>query len=599
MIILKTLRWHNVFSYGKDNVIELDRHQVVQLVGKNGHGKSSIALVLEEVLFNKNSKGIKKADILNRYVKDKSYSIELVFEQDGSTYEIKTNRGSSQTVSFYKDGDNISAHTATATFKLIEDTLGIDHKAFSQLVYLASSGALEFLTSTDTTRKKFLVDLLNLTKYMNAFEHFKAVAKQVSDDVLALQTKIKTTESWLEKHSKEDLTEKPTIGIPVWEDKPEVELAETTKLLNDIVKNNKKISQNEVYKQQLSSIPVEDLTAPTPIIESDKPYLTDLGSARLTVKNADTFIKSISALKDTCPTCKQPINKDILAELMSQQEDIKNAAQAAITRLNQKIDEIGKLSKETERVAKLKNDWETYHSLIDNSLPTEPYDEEGLKDKVNELNKVISHRKKELDTALAEYEKVAAHNSRIKVILEQMQEMRNSLEIYTTELSGISFRLNILQILQKTFSTNGLIAYKIECLVKDLEILANEYLAELSDGRFQLTFKIAGGDKLNVVISDNGNDIDILALSGGERARVNTATLLAIRKLMQSLSSVRINLLILDETIDSLDVDGKEKLVEILVKEQELNTFIVSHGFTHPLLEKISVIKEQNISRLE
>ena len=180
-----------------------------------------------------------------------------------------------------------------------------------------------------------------------------------------------------------------------------------------------------------------------------------------------------------------------------------------------------------------------------------------------------------------------------------MQEMRNSLEIYTTELSGISFRLNILQILQKTFSTNGLIAYKIECLVKDLEILANEYLAELSDGRFQLTFKIAGGDKLNVVISDNGNDIDILALSGGERARVNTATLLAIRKLMQSLSSVRINLLILDETIDSLDVDGKEKLVEILVKEQELNTFIVSHGFTHPLLEKISVIKEQNISRLE
>jgi len=136
-------------------------------------------------------------------------------------------------------------------------------------------------------------------------------------------------------------------------------------------------------------------------------------------------------------------------------------------------------------------------------------------------------------------------------------------------------------------------------MIKNLEDLANEYLAELSDGRFQITFTVSSSDKLNVVITDNGKDIDILALSGGERARVNTATLLAIRKLMQSLSNARINLLVLDETIDALDVDGKEKLVEVLLKEEHLNTFLVSHGFTHPLLEKITVVKENNISRLE
>ncbi len=124
-------------------------------------------------------------------------------------------------------------------------------------------------------------------------------------------------------------------------------------------------------------------------------------------------------------------------------------------------------------------------------------------------------------------------------------------------------------------------------------------MADLSGGRFQLTFKVSSGDKLNVIITDNGRDIDILALSGGERARVNTATLLAIRRLMQSLSNARINLLILDETVDALDAEGKEKLVEVLLKEEHLNTFLVSHGFTHPLLDKISVVKEANISRLE
>ena len=104
MITLKTLKWDNLFSYGKGNVIEFDKYPIIQLIGKNGHGKSSIALVLEECLFNKNSKGIKKADILNRYVKDKSYSIELSFDKDGDEYVIKTTRGSTQTVSLYKNG---------------------------------------------------------------------------------------------------------------------------------------------------------------------------------------------------------------------------------------------------------------------------------------------------------------------------------------------------------------------------------------------------------------------------------------------------------------------------------------------------------------
>ena len=66
-----------------------------------------------------------------------------------------------------------------------------------------------------------------------------------------------------------------------------------------------------------------------------------------------------------------------------------------------------------------------------------------------------------------------------------------------------------LEILKKAFSTNGLLAYKIENLVKELEELANSYLAELSDGRFTLEF-IVSNDKLNVQITDNENIVDIL-----------------------------------------------------------------------------------------
>ena len=54
MITLKKLTWSNCFSYGSDNELDLNDNTVTQLVGTNGTGKSSIPLILEEVLFNKN-----------------------------------------------------------------------------------------------------------------------------------------------------------------------------------------------------------------------------------------------------------------------------------------------------------------------------------------------------------------------------------------------------------------------------------------------------------------------------------------------------------------------------------------------------------------
>ena len=48
-----------------------------------------------------------------------------------------------------------------------------------------------------------------------------------------------------------------------------------------------------------------------------------------------------------------------------------------------------------------------------------------------------------------------------------------------------------------------------------------------------------------------------------------------------------------------LDDLGREKLVEVLTQEENLNTYVVSHGWTHPLLEKIEVVKKENISRLD
>ena len=209
----------------------------------------------------------------------------------------------------------------------------------------------------------------------------------------------------------------------------------------------------------------------------------------------------------------------------------------------------------------------------------------------------MGRAKSEVERIAKENEQRTRHNTRIQVIQEQTDEFCAQLEKAQEKLKSIGELSSNLEVLKKSFSTNGLVAYKIENLVKELEELANHYLAELSDGRFTLEFVVTN-DKLNVQVTDNGNVVDILALSSGELARVNTATLVAIRKLMSSISKSKINVLFLDEVINVLDETGREKIVEVLLQE-DLNTYIVSHGWSHPLLEKIEVIKCDNVSKLE
>ena len=221
-----------------------------------------------------------------------------------------------------------------------------------------------------------------------------------------------------------------------------------------------------------------------------------------------------------------------------------------------------------------------------------------MQEKITTLKERISHAKSQIQEIATENEERTKKNTRVQVILEQTAEFETELEGITDKLSKVEEKAGHIEVLKKAFSTNGLIAYKIENMVKELEDLANDYLAELSDGRFSINFVVTN-DKLNVEVTDNGNIIDITALSSGELTRVNTATLIAIRKLMSSISKSRINVLFLDEVINVLDEQGREKLVEVLLREEGLNTYIVSHGWTHPLLDKIEVLKTDNISRLE
>lgn len=597
MITLKRLKWNNCFSYGDNNELDLDSSNVTQIIGKNGMGKSSIPLIIEEVLYNKNSKGIKKADIPNRYIND-GYDIHLSFTKEDILYEVIVIRKASIKVKLLKDGEDISSHTATNTYKTLQDILGIDFKTFSQLVYQNTNSSLQFLTATDTNRKKFLIDLLHLEEYVVLFEVFKEASRQVNVTITEVNATIATIEKWLHDNKLESTTILPMLNLEIDTNEDEESLRSLLREFENISEKNKKIKTNNSYKDLFKQININKANEieAKELLSYDS-LQTEEGSIKASVANSNRLLEKLLKLGDKCPTCEQTVDKRFKKDLIQVELDNVKEAEERSGDISREIKKIKDNNSQYNVKVGIQKDWEDLYSRIDHSLSSEQVDGDKLTGRIEAIRTRIHEAKDKLGEIEKENQKRTRHNSRIEIIQEQTKAFEESLNEAEDQVSKHNKVFINLEILKKAFSTNGLLAYKIENLVKELEELVNTYLAEFSDGRFTLEFVVLN-DKLNVQITDNGKIVDILALSSGELARVNTATLIAIRKLMSSISKSRLNILFLDEVVSVLDDQGREKLVEVLTEEENLNTYVVSHGWTHPLLDKIEIVKEENISRL-
>lgn len=599
MITFEKLTWNNMFSYGSDNSMLLNNEPIIQLIGLNGHGKSSIPLILEEVLFNKNSKGIKKGDIVNRNLDTNKYSAKLEFKVFEDNYIIEASRtGAAQKVKLLKNGSDISSHTATDTFKQIEQVVGLDFKTFSQIVYQNSSSSLQFLTATDTARKNFLIDLLSLEKYVKIFEEVKKVHKGVADTLLTTQTKLNTVKAWIDKNTGKVDSYLQKKDIPEFRQSDLDKVAELSGTLQTIESTNKLIIKNNEYIRILDSLDKDELRNTYSIVDY-KDKVDYANKIKFVIDQAKQTIKKHEGIHEgTCSTCYQPIDISIINSIIQEAKDSLDTHTQQYQWLVEEIKKAKELNLKASEHQKLVEEFEKYSNLIDESVPKLLLDKESISNELREIQSVINSLQKEIQEVSEYNQKVVLHNAKLDSIKEQTESFQKELLALEDDLVSVEQQMGLLDVLKKAFSTNGLLAYKIENSVKDLESLTNDYLAELSDGRFQLEFSL-NNDKLNIVIIDNGASIDISALSAGELARVTTSTLLAIRKLMSSLSKCRLNILFLDETIDNLDNFGKEKLVEVLLNEDSLNTFLISHGYQHPLISKVTVVKDDGISKLD
>ncbi len=607
-IVLNDLKFSNMFSYGeKENCIRFNNNKITQLTAPNGSGKSSIALILQEVLFNKNIKGIKKADIINKWGKTKNWWAELNFAVDGNPYNIKVNRtGAKSEVSFFQDKKDLSEHKVLDTYNSIRDLLNLDFNIFSQLTYQSSIDLLEFLKATDTNRKKFLINLFNLEKYIKIGEVLKIKLNSELKEKVLLQGELKTIKSFLESTTISE--KKIIIDVPEVNEDLVKQLGLLEKQIEDYSNICKKIDKNNMYIQERDLLKF-DLSMKAPkksqeLYDAVEEFKNEINKISIHKRNVEKSLIEIDT-SDTCYACGQKIDNSQAKELMRgldkdlyetdiKLDALKEELEHAKDAVESYEDELDKYNKNKRAITK----FEDLTQVIDETIAVDYPNFGDIETQIKDLRVTINVQTKERQNALTHNQDVGIHNAKVDALIEQKEDFLSRQKVVENDIISVSDRVNNLEILKKAFSTSGIVAFKLENLTKELEVTINRYLSLLSDGQFQVSFRL-DKEKLNIIVSNNGIDTPIETVSGGEFSRIQTAILLAIRSLLAKLGGSSVNLLFLDEITGVLDDEGKEKLIEVLSEEEELNVFLISHDFTHPLIDKISITKENNISSIQ
>ena len=344
-----------------------------------------------------------------------------------------------------------------------------------------------------------------------------------------------------------DFMKRELLEVPEIDSNLNIKINKLEQDILNINSINKKIVTNNSYKKSLNEISSDYYlkNPPAPPSISSNELKDKMNVLSHDAHRVEAKIRKLKAAQGTCPECLQEVDEATVESMRSEEEKILFNLRKEVGKLKKLYDEALEREKEIRKHKHQNSEFIRLNQLVDNSLPAQTLDKGELTSEVTKLKRELTQQQLAVNEVEKENIKIAQHNSKVDVIKEQLDKMKEKLHeenVKLTEKENLSY---VIELLKKTFSTNGLVSYKIESSVKELEKRINKYLADLT--YFQIYFKLVG-EKLNIeVLDDIGNITSISNLSSGERARVNLATLLGIRSILSSLTNTKINLLFLDD----------------------------------------------------
>ena len=621
MLKLLRVEANDFLSYGKLD-LDITKYPLCQLVADNGAGKTNILTVITEALYGKNPRGYAKGELFNRNTAAIKYTISVTFSTPDGKFIATTVRNKAVAkVTLTKDGNDITQHTSKGTFAEIEKIIGLDYELFLQYVYQSSKFSTEFLTATPATRKQFLSKMLGLDAINEDIESVSSHIKDIKSKEISLRTNIRVAKAAIPAPAYETIIDSEELRacLDVVEAKYSQQLKEKATYELYIARKNELEFEVKIRSKKLKDLAEPIIGKEKPLPEQVEVNLVEYEEmkARLAVvskqisdttlqlatldKKRNTLIKTKPS--NSCHVCGSSLHND---DALRVHEESIFKLDTDIEKLREEYNELVLSKVELTRYVKEKEDTISKNAMYDkvkvyndnlaieynNKLANYAITLAMLTDelvaveaKLSELEVVNIPSSENFAEQRAELSKKIALADQSNRDLNKKITIEERLTELNAELSSYEKDIALSQILLDGLKT--LLARTIDNGLRSLEISTNKYLTKFGS-KASINFDEDDGKVLVKIGMRNGNEISIVnyyTLSTGQAARVSIATLLAMRDLL----ATSVNLLILDEVVGTLDSDGKESLIDILTGINGMNIFLVSHDWTHPLLEKIEV----------
>lgn len=172
-----------------------------------------------------------------------------------------------------------------------------------------------------------------------------------------------------------------------------------------------------------------------------------------------------------------------------------------------------------------------------------------------------------LQTTLSQVDNLVTTHKENQLIIKQLQEQ----EQLAKDLYGIFSKELMVVVLQDFLPV--------------LEQVINENLAKMVDYEIRFVLPDTTEEKmeLDIIVVDHHGEREVKSLSGGQKAIIKIAWILAVSVLMKS------KFLLLDETITSMDIFTIAKVADVLeefVKSKQMKFYVVTHS---PQIQEMTI----------
>lgn len=539
MINFDRIRWKNLLSTGNDFIeVVFNKAKTSLIVGTNGAGKSTILDAIMFCLYNRPFRRVNKGQLINS-ITGKNLLVEIEFDKGGFHWMVR--RGSKPNIfEIIKDGVLVDQNSENRDYQqYLETVLGMNQKAFSQIVILGAASFIPFMQLTVPARREVIEDLLDIQVFseMNVLLKTRVsrnnyLLNEIGNAVEIAKTKIEMTEEFNRKQleGKEDIIE----------DK-QTKIEELSDAALDVIK-----------KLEAAQTNLDSFTST--LVKVDETKKRKMEDELLTIRQEKAALgKVVHFLEshDECPTCKQVIDETF--KLGNKQSYDKHVAKSLPheTDLKQMIEELAKQQNDSFEVQK---------------------NIKHVEAEIIEFNREVVWYQKQVESLMAEIDQLQQSN---KKEITDTTNMKEQFEKMQSELDGIQRQSEVLSSAGLLLKDGGIKSVIIKQYVPIINELINRYLSSMD---FFVDFQI--NESFEETIKSRFRDeFSYESFSEGEKMRIDLAVLFAWRTVAKMRNSASTNLLIFDEVLDSsLDQYGIDEFLRIIqsLTEQE-NIFIISH----------------------